>query len=198
MAMCHVVARFQAGRMPAGCVGARRTWPRSARLPLGAWISLIGAKKMSPMLLGAVLAQYLGRSSGGWGVQSEISTAQPRDRERSPGPSDADCQGEGGRHGPKTLLGTRMHRGGLGSWFEALIEHQGLSGDVWTGGESWSVRWSLGKTWLYWIGAGILRSGEVRGLDHRPHDCRALSCLKDRRLVHLRGNNLEWPPVHWV
>ena len=36
MAMCCAAARFQAGRMPARGVGARRTWPRSARLPLGA------------------------------------------------------------------------------------------------------------------------------------------------------------------
>ena len=36
MAMCRAAERFQAGRMPAGGVGARRTWPRSARLPLGA------------------------------------------------------------------------------------------------------------------------------------------------------------------
>ena len=36
MAMCRVAARFQAGSMPAGGVGARRTWPRCARLPLGA------------------------------------------------------------------------------------------------------------------------------------------------------------------
>ena len=36
MAMCRAAARFQAGRMPAGGVGVRHTWPRSARLPLGA------------------------------------------------------------------------------------------------------------------------------------------------------------------
>ena len=36
MAMCRAAARFQAGKMPAGGVGARLTWPRSARLHLGA------------------------------------------------------------------------------------------------------------------------------------------------------------------
>ena len=36
MVMCRAAARFQAGRMPAGGVEARRTWPRCARLPLGA------------------------------------------------------------------------------------------------------------------------------------------------------------------
>ena len=65
MAMCRAGARFQAGRTPAGGVGERRTWPRSARLRLNARHVLIGAKKMSPMLRGAALAQYLGRSSGG-------------------------------------------------------------------------------------------------------------------------------------
>ena len=46
---------------------------------------------------GAVLAQCLGRSSGGRGVESEIFKAQPMEREGSPGPSDADCQREVGR-----------------------------------------------------------------------------------------------------
>ena len=41
--------------------------------------------------------QYLGCSSGGWGVESEVYTAQPREREGSPEPSDADCQGKGSR-----------------------------------------------------------------------------------------------------
>ena len=36
IAMCNAAARFQAGRMPAGGVRARRTWPRSVRLPLDA------------------------------------------------------------------------------------------------------------------------------------------------------------------
>ena len=36
MSMCRAAARFQAGSMPAGGVRARRTWPMSARLPLGA------------------------------------------------------------------------------------------------------------------------------------------------------------------
>ena len=51
---------------------------------------LIRAEKMSPMLRGAVLAQYLGRRSGGCGVESEVSTAQPQERDGSPETSDAD------------------------------------------------------------------------------------------------------------
>ena len=35
MALCCAAARFQAGRMPAGGVGTRDTWPKSARLYLG-------------------------------------------------------------------------------------------------------------------------------------------------------------------
>ena len=42
------------------------------------------------------------------------------------------------------------------------------------------------------------RGGDLRfirgvggGVDYRPHDCRAWSCLTDRRLVRPRGNNLE-------
>ena len=54
-------------------------------------------KKMSRMSRGAVLAQYLGRSSRVRGVESEITTAQPREREGSPGPSDTDCQEDEGR-----------------------------------------------------------------------------------------------------
>ena len=65
MAMCRAAARFQAGRTPAGGVGAYHTWPRCARLGLSALHVPIGVKKMSPMLRGAVFAQYLGRSSGG-------------------------------------------------------------------------------------------------------------------------------------
>ena len=160
--------------------------------PPGAWLVLIGVKKVSPMLRRAVLVQYLERSSGGSGVESEVSTAQPE-------------------RGPKTLIGTRMHHGGLGSLFVALFWASGIfsrptrstfgwrwrvcvsiaatslptilsrfsrprssslrkaserlvggpllrvngivnrpSGEksVCTGGESWSVRWSLGMTWL--------------------------------------------------
>ena len=65
MAMCRAAARFQAERTPAEDARAYRTWPRSARFRLGAWHALIGAKKMSPMLWGAAVAQYLGQSSGG-------------------------------------------------------------------------------------------------------------------------------------
>ena len=75
MAMFCTATRFQAGRMHAGGVRASRTWPRNAWLHIGAWLVLIGAKKMLSMLRGAILAQYLGRSSEGWGVESEISTA---------------------------------------------------------------------------------------------------------------------------
>ena len=52
---------------------------------------------MSPMLRGAVLAQYLEQSSGGLEAEIEVPAAQPRKREASPEPSDADCQGEGDR-----------------------------------------------------------------------------------------------------
>ena len=97
MAMCRTAARFQAGRMPAEGVGARRTWPRSARLSLGAWLGLIGAKKVSPMLRGAVLAQYSARSTGGWETEIEVPAALPREREGSPQPSDAEFPGEEGR-----------------------------------------------------------------------------------------------------
>ena len=78
-------------------VEAHCSWLRNKRIPLGAWLVLIGAKRMSPMLRGAVRAQYLWRRSEGWGVECEISTAQPRKREEGPEPSDADCQGEEGR-----------------------------------------------------------------------------------------------------
>ena len=44
-----------------------------------------------------VATVYVIGGSGGWGVESEVSTAQPREREGSPEPSDADCQREGGR-----------------------------------------------------------------------------------------------------
>ena len=55
-------------------------------------------------------------------MESEISTAQTRERKGSPGPSDADCQREEGlmscslvsnTNCPKTLLGTRMHPCGI-------------------------------------------------------------------------------------
>ena len=155
--------------------------------------------------------EYLGRSSGGCGVESEISRAQPREKEGSPGPSDADSL-VSNRYGPKTLLGTRMHHGRRGSLFVALtwaseifwtptrgsfgwrcqgyvctaatflprilsrssrprssssrkaserlvgtpllratltVSHLSREKPVWTGGESWSVSWSLGMTWLY-------------------------------------------------
>ena len=36
LAVCRAAARFQAGKVPAGGVGVRLTWPRSARLHLGA------------------------------------------------------------------------------------------------------------------------------------------------------------------
>ena len=60
MAMCRAAARFQAGRTPGGDVGERRTWPRSARLRLGAWNALMGTKKMSPMFRGAAVSEVKG------------------------------------------------------------------------------------------------------------------------------------------
>ena len=35
------------------------------------------------------------------------------------------------------------------------------------------------------------RDGAGGGVDYRPHDCRASSCLQDRRLVSPRCNNIE-------
>ena len=37
----------------------------------------------------------------------------------------------------------------------------------------------------------LISSDEERGVDYRPHDCRAPSSLNDRRLVRPRGNNFE-------
>ena len=189
----------------AGGVGACRTWPRSARLPLGAWLVLIGAKKMSPILWGVVFVQYLGQSSGGWGVESEISTVQPREREGSPGSSDADCQRKEGRcvaHwsdcsdkwsknsawyqaasrragilicSPDLSIGDFLETNAGFVWVEMagvrvysyyfspndpfdifetqtllratlIVSRPSREKPAWTGGESWSVRWSLGIT----------------------------------------------------
>ena len=57
--------------MPAWGVETRRTGTRSVRVPVGAWHSLIGAKKISPMFLGASLDNCFGQSSGGWGQWSQ-------------------------------------------------------------------------------------------------------------------------------
>ena len=53
---------------------------------------LIGSRKMSPMILGAVLAQYFWQSSSSLGVGSEVLTVQLRKGEGNPKPPDADGQ----------------------------------------------------------------------------------------------------------
>ena len=51
-------------------------------------------------------------------MESEISTAQPREREGSPGPSDADCQ----REGADVLLTSEQYK-----WSENSAWYQGAS-----------------------------------------------------------------------
>ena len=229
--MCLAAARFQVGTMPAGSLGARLTWPRSARLHLGAWLVMIGAKKISPMPRGAVPAQYLGGAPKveGWkmifysstsGVGGEPRTFQCR-LPRKEGPMC--CSLVSNTNGPKTLLGNRMHHEGLGSLFVALIWASGIFWRPMRGSSGWRWRgyvYVLG-TYMYILGYScyfppndrfeifktqillfeeIFRKDSGHSLIAADFNSKSpvWSCLKDRRLVCPQGNNLEWPPVHWV
>ena len=192
-----------------------------------------------------------------------VPTAQPGEREGSPEPSDADCQGEEG----DVLLISEQHKCSKNSdWYQDASRRAGIlvcspdlsigdfldtdAGFVWVevaGVRVYSCYFSpsdpfeifetqillleesLGEASGRFLIAGDFNSkspewGEARlgrrgilvgemvarndlivlnqgrdftfkrgagGIDHRPHDCRAPSCPKDRRLVHPRSNNLE-------
>ena len=79
------------------------------------------------MLRGAILAQYLGQAVQGWKVKF-LQLNLGRGKEAQNLIMQAAGRGEpmccsivGNTNGPKTLLGTRIHQGGLGSLFAALI-----------------------------------------------------------------------------
>ena len=148
---CGHVSRgcaFPGGKNAYWRCGAASHVAKECKAPPRCLIALIGAKKMSSMLRGAVLAQCLGRSSGGWQVESEVHTAEPRERE---GTQNLLMQTDRERRADvlliseqhkwsETLLGTRMHQGGLGSLFAALI---------WASEISWRPTWgSFG--WRWW------------------------------------------------
>ena len=81
MAMCRTAARFQAGRTPAGGVAARRTWPRSVRLRLGACHALIGGKKVPDYLLRMIDDYLSGRwatyEGDKWSLKEEMTCGAP-------------------------------------------------------------------------------------------------------------------------
>ena len=47
-------------------------------------------------------------------------------------------------------------------------------------------------------GRGIYVQTRSGGVNNWSYNCRTSLRLKDKRLVGSRGNNLEWPPVHWI
>ena len=124
MAMCRATACFQTGRMPVGGMGVRRTWPKSGSCPI-------------------FRAQLQRLRSGKWNFYSSTSGEGRKARTfwyRLPGKGGPlYCSLVSNKNGPKTLLRTRMHQGGLRSLFAALIWASGIFWGPMRGSNGW--RW---------------------------------------------------------